>query len=173
LVVVLAAGTKKTDLRPKDLTVQIRRRQVLPSKGDSSWRRLVGRLLYDFFREHVGTRAPLVKNLRLESDDALGLPEDILECWATCFWAICAMRVATDEAGTSFALSEPEAMLAADLYRVTRLLPRQALGKVVHDVFAGMNQRYADRLGATAKRIEQEHRALVEAARIKSVAVHS
>jgi hypothetical protein len=173
LVVVLGAGSKKTDLRPKDLNAQVHRRQVLPSSGEASWRRLVGRLLYDFFRDHVGTRAPLVKRLRLEPDDGQGLPEDVLECWATCFWAICAIRVAVNDAGTSFSVSNSEAALAADLYRFTRLLPQQALGPVVHQVFAGMNRRYAERLGVSAERIEQEHRALVEAARVQATTIHS
>ena len=172
LVVVLGAGSRKADLRPKDLTAPIRRRQVLPSGGSGSWRYLASRLVFEFFRDHAGNRQPLVKSLRLESDDDHGLPEDVLECWATCFWAICAMRVATDDAGASFAVSNSEGLLAADLYRFTRLLPQQALGAVVHDVFAGMNRRYADQIGASAERIEQEHRALVEAARIKSVAAH-
>lgn len=164
LVVVLGAGSKKTDLRPKDLNAQVHRRQVLPSGGEAGWRRLVGRLLYDFFRDHGGTRAPLIKSLRLESDNGLGLPEDVLECWATCFWALCAMRVAVDDAGASFTVSNSEAALASDLYRFTRLLPQQALSAVVQDVFAGMNCRYAERLGVSAERIELEHRGLVHGA---------
>lgn len=165
LVVVLGAGSKKADLLPKDLTAQVHRRQVLPSGGDASWRRLAGRLLFDFFRDHIGTRAPLVKSLVLESDDDLGLPEDVLECWATCFWATCAMRVAVNDAGMAFQLSNSENLLAMDLYRVTRLLPEQALGDVVRNVFAGMTRRYGERLGASAEAIDREHRTLIEAAR--------
>ncbi|SIR51430.1 hypothetical protein [Pseudacidovorax sp. RU35E] len=168
LVVVLGAGSMKADLRPKDLNVKVRRRQVLPSSGDASWRRLVGRLLYDFFRDHVGTRMPLIKSLQLESDDGRGLPEDVLECWATCFWALCSMRVAVNDAGVSFAASNSEAALAADLYRFTNLLPQQALGAVVLDVFAGMNRRYAERIGVCSDRMVQEHHFLAEAARVLS-----
>jgi hypothetical protein len=173
LVVVLGAGSKKVDLRPKDFSAQVHRRQVLPSGGECSWRRVVGRLLYDFFRDHVGTRAPLVKSLRLESDDGDGLPEDVLECWATCFWALCAMRVAVNEAGALFPVSNSEAALGADIYRFTRLLPKQALGAVVHDVFVGMNGRYAERLGVSAERIEHEHRVLVNADRLSATTVRS
>lgn len=169
LVVVLGAGSKKADLRPKDLIAPVRRRQVLPSRGDASWRGRVGRLLYEFFRDHAAARPPLIKSLRLEVDDGQGLPEDVLECWATCFWAICAVRVATDDAGASFEVSAREALLADDLYRFSRLLPQQALGAVVHDVFAGMSRRYAERLGASPERIEQEHRALVQAAQRRLV----
>lgn len=163
LVVVLSAGSKKADLRPKDLDTSARRRQVLPSRGDASWRGRVGRLLYEFFRDQAAARPPLIKSLRLEVDGNQGLPEDVLECWAACFWAICAVRVATDDGGVSFEISAREGMLAADLYRFSRLLPQQALGAVVHEVFAGMSRRYAERLGANPERIEQEHRALVNA----------
>ncbi len=167
LIVVLGAGSKKTDLLPRDLAAQVRRRQVLPSVGEASWRRLVGRLLYDFFRDHVGTRAPLIRSLRLESDGDLGLPEDVLECWATCFWATCAMRVAVNDSGAPFQVTTSENLLAADLYRFTRLLPTQALGAVTIEVFAGMNRRYGDRLGVSAERVDKEHQTLVEADRIQ------
>lgn len=98
----------------------------------------------------------------------MGLPEDVLECWATCFWAICAMRVAVDDIRASFQVTNSEYMLTADLYRFTRLLPEQALGAVVHEVFSGMNRRYGDRLGVSAERVDQEHQALVEAVRLQS-----
>lgn len=173
LVVVLGAGSKKTDLRPKDLNAPVRRRQVLPSRGDASWRGRVGRLLYEFFRDHAVARPPLIKSLRLEVDDNQGLPEDVLECWATCFWAICAMRVATDDAGVAFEGAAREALLADDLYRFSRLLPQQALGAVVHDVFAGMSRRYAERLGANPERIEQEHQALVNATQQRLFVAHA
>lgn len=165
LVVVLGAGSKRVDILPRDLEGQVQRRQVLPSGGDESWRRVVGWLLFDFFRDHGGVRAPLIKNLTLESDDELGLPEDVLECWATCFWAACALRVAVNDRGSATQPSCSENHLAADLYRFTRLLPDQALGPVVGAVFAGMNRRYAERLGASAEAVDEEHRALVDAAR--------
>ena len=168
LVVVLGAGSERADLLPRDLVTQVHRRQVLPSNGDASWRRLVGRLLFDFFRDHGGVRTPLIKSLTLESDDNLGLPEDVLECWATCFWTTCAMRVAIDDKGMAAQTSNSGDLLATDLYKFTRLLPRQALGAVVGEVFAGMSRRYGERLGASPEAIEREHRTLVNAAQSKS-----
>jgi len=168
LVVVLGAGSKKNDLLPRDVAAQVRRRQVLPFGGDASWRRLANRLLFDFFRDHIGTRAPLVKSLRLEADDNLGFPEDVLECWATCFWATCATRTAVSETGKVLPASTSENLLAGDLYRFTRLFPEQALGITVRDVFAGMNRRYGERLGATSEAIDQEHRKLFHIAREKA-----
>ena len=164
LVVVLGAGSKKANLQSKDLNAKLRRRQVLPPRGDASWRRLVERLLFEFFRDHGGTRRPLIESLRLAADDGHGFPVDVLECWATCFWAICARRMATDDAGVAFELSTWETQLAVDLYRFCRVLPQQACCAVVGDVFAGMNRRYAEQLGVSAERVEQEHQALVVAA---------
>lgn len=167
LVVVLGAASKKANLLARDLAVQVPRRQVLPSNGEESWLRLVGRLLYDFFRDHSGTRAPLVKSLALEPDEDLGLPEDVLECWATCFWAVCAIRVAINDSGVPAQTANTD-LLAMDLYRFVRLLPEQALGNVVREVFAGMNRRYAERIGASAHAIEREHQRLVAAIPIGS-----
>jgi hypothetical protein len=161
LVVVLGAGSKRADLRPKDLNAQVRRRQVLPSRGDASWRGRVGRILYEFFRDNSTVRPPLVKSLRLEADDSQGLPEDVLECWVTCFWAICAMRVATDDSGASFEVTPRDSALAADLYRFCYRLPQQVLDPAVRMVFAGMSSRYGERLGVDPGRVEAEHRALV------------
>lgn len=165
LVVVLGAGSKKADLRPKDLNAPVRRRQVLPSRGDANWRGRVGRLLFEFFRDQATARPPLIKSLRLEVDDSQGMPEDVIECWATCFWAICAMRVATDDAGAPFEVTTRESALAADLYRLGYRLPSLALDSAVSLVFAGMSSRYGERLGVEAGRVEAEHRALVAAIR--------
>lgn len=162
LTVVLGAGSKKIELVTRDITTQVRRRQVLPSDGNASWHHLVSRLLYDFFRDPGGSRAPLIKHLRLESDGEYGIPEDVVECWATCYWATCAMRVAVNETGVPLKVSNWN-KLAADMYRATRLLPGDAIGAVVYEVFAGMNRRYGDRLGVSAERVDQEHRILVEA----------
>jgi hypothetical protein len=165
LAVVLGAGSKKTDLLPRDLATQVRRRQVLPSSGDASWRWLVGRLMFDFFRDHGGTSAPLIKRLGLEHDGAQGFPEDVMECWAGCFWAVCASRVAVNEHGMPFAVSASENLIARDLYRLTHLLPEQALGDAVGEVFAGMSRRYGERLGVDTTAAEQEHRSMIEALR--------
>jgi hypothetical protein len=85
--------------------------------------------------------------------------------WATCFWTICVVRVAFTDAGMGFQPSKSENLLANDLYRFTRLLPEQALGTVVRDVFEGMNRRYGERLGVSADALEREHGTLVDAAR--------
>jgi hypothetical protein len=163
LVVVLGAGSKKVDLLPRDLTAPVHRRQVLPFAGENSWRRTACRLLFDFFRDHGGSSGPLINALTIEADGGQVLLEDVLECWATCFWTICAIRVAANDKDLVLQPSNSENLLAIDIYRFTRLLPQEALGTVVQDVFTGMSRRYGERLGALPDAITREHRALVEA----------
>jgi hypothetical protein len=169
LVIVLGAASNKSDLLPKDLNAPVLRRQVLPSRGEANWRWLVGRLLYDFFRNHDGLRRPLVERLVLTCEEGQqGFPEDVIETWSTCFWAACAARVATDDKGAAFELSVQEDLTALDLYCVTRLPEAQAMGNVVHEVFDGMSRRYGVRLGVVTERVSQEHKLLMEAAKVRA-----
>lgn len=159
LVVVLGAGSRRAVPYPagpdtSDL------HGVLPISGEESWRRLVGNLLFDFFRHHLGGRKPLISKVVLDICDQDDLPTDVLECWATCYWAVCATRVATDERGDRVAPLPGETDIAEDLYRYTQLLPTELSGDTVRLTFEGMSARYAERLGVSVIRLEEEHRHL-------------
>jgi hypothetical protein len=169
LVVVLGAGSRKADPVPTG-SDSSGLQAVLPISGEESWRRLVGNLLFDFFRNHGGGRKPLISKVVLDIDDEGGLPRDVLECWATCYWAICATRVATDERGDPIAPLKGEKPIAEDLYRYTQLLPTELLGDTVRSTFEGMSARYAERLGVSVTRLEEEHRSLVETVHEKNLA---
>lgn len=162
LAVVLGAGSRVADPVPtgSDSTGI---RAVLPISGDDSWRRLIGNLLFDFFRSHGGLRKPLIEKVVLDIDDEVGLPKDVLECWATCYWAICATRVASSDRGEAIVPLKSENSIAEDLYRYTQLLPSELGGETVRSIFAGMSARYAERLGVSVTRLEEEHRSLVSA----------
>lgn len=162
LAVVLGAGSRVADPVPtgSDSTGI---RAVLPISGDDSWRRLIGNLLFDFFRNHGGLRKPLIEKVVLDIDDEVVLPKDVLECWATCYWAICATRVATSDRGEAVVPLKSENSIAEDLYRYTQLLPSELRGETVKSIFAGMSARYAERLGVSVTRLEEEHRSLLSA----------
>ncbi|MEP7247052.1 MAG: hypothetical protein ABI885_25670, partial [Gammaproteobacteria bacterium] len=66
--------------------------RLLPVDGDHSWAWLISRLLYTVF----GSPAPAFLRLQIVKDN-VDLPEDILECWATCIWAFhaCAQAAAS------------------------------------------------------------------------------
>lgn len=157
LMVILGAGSKMTNVLTMELNAEAYRPQVLPSSGDASWTRLVGRLLYEFFDKPK----PLIEQVVLDVQSDEGLPEDILECWATCYWALCSMRVFVNETGASVMLNDVSSRLAMSLYRYTRLLSDNALSEVVQGVFAGMSSRYGERLGADDAAVRTEHERLV------------
>lgn len=165
LMVVLGAGSRKLDLLPGNAAADPSRRELLPSDGDLSWRRLVGMLLYAFFRNRTSSAGPLLDHVVLELAEGEGLPEDVLECWATCYWALCASRVAVNERGERYKLSQNDERLALNVYRYTQLVPSAALNESLDEVFAGMSHRYGERIGAASDDVRNEHSQLLEAAR--------
>ncbi|KVL96225.1 hypothetical protein [Burkholderia stagnalis] len=156
MLVVLGAGSRKSNLMPGDVNAKVSRQQVLPSAGDESWQRRVTRLLYELFRTRNGGQ-PLIARVVVDTGLGGGLPEDVLECWATCFWALCAMRVFVSEEGAPVQNGHREDRLAATLYRFTCLLPEEALGDAVREIFAGMSRRYGARLGVNEAAVLEEH----------------
>ena len=163
LMVVLSAGSKKSDLLPKDVEMTFSRRQVLPSSGETSWRKLIGRLLWAFFRSHGGSNGPLINSVTFEAEPDGDLPTDVLECWATCFWAACASHVALDENNKCIAPTTSEINVAADLYLNTGLVPDELCGDTVKAVFKGLGDRYGERLGVSPAALLQEHERLSKA----------
>jgi hypothetical protein len=127
--------------------------QVFPASGDvNSWSRLVGQVLAAFF----GWKRPAIHDLRIDSsfDE---LTADIIEGWATCFWAVqacldCARRH-RDNAG----LVRPLEALAQTLYTVTRLQEVELTGPAVMSVIEAMNEAYAARLGIDAEAVIRAH----------------
>lgn len=86
-VKLFGCGSKKLDLSPKYVKMTFSRRQVLSSSGETSWRKLIGKLLLAFVRSHGGSNAPLINPVTFEAEPDGDLPIDVLECWATCFGA--------------------------------------------------------------------------------------
>lgn len=159
LMVVLRAGSNKANLLSKDAAQPLLRHQVLPFGADG-WHGLVYRLLYEFFRDQSSMRKALIGYVHLEGmTEEFGFPEDVLECWATCFWALCAVRTAVDERAQGNRPILGEDLLAQCLYRLTRLNAGQATSETVASVFEGMSRRYGERLGADASAVWKEHRA--------------
>lgn len=168
LMVVLGAGSNKSTLLPTDPTAKISRRQVLPSQGEFGWPYLAGRLLFTFFRAHAGSQGPLVEKLAVASDGNAGIPDDVLECWATCFWAACAMHVAIDDKKQHLKLPLKKQEADEDLYRGTRVVREEALGERVTEFLSRLNQRFAKRLGVSPTEIEARHHTLVEGTMVRS-----
>ena len=167
LMVILGSGSSKSDLLPRELDVRVSRRQVLPSKGETGWRLLVGKLLFAFFRHHSGSKGPLIAKVSLEVVEGQSLPDDVHECLATCYWAACASRVAVDERGTPFKSTEREDKVAQDLYLHTQWLLDDELNASTRTLFDGMDKRYGESLGVSAAALAREHDSLRQRSPIK------
>lgn len=173
LMVVLRAGSNKANLLSKDSAQPLLRHQVL-SFGADGWHGLVYRLLYEFFRDQSSMRKALIGYVHLEGmTEEFGFPEDVLECWATCFYALCAARTAVDERAQSNRPILGEDLLAQCVYRLTRLNAGQAANETVASVFEGMSRRYGERLGADASAVWNEHRAWLARAALPAASAAS
>ena len=74
---------------------QSRLRVLPPEKDEHSWPKLMGKLIFAMF----GGTNPAFRNLRVNNEHDR-IPDDFIECWATCYWCIQACLVAP--------LSQPE-----------------------------------------------------------------
>ena len=152
LMVVFAAGTARTTVAAPELDKPMSRIQVLPIAGDGGWPRLAMQLLYEFFRR----APPLASIARLPNVPSGALPVDLAECWATCYWAACAVQSATDSRGNPFVASHSQE-LAAQVYATVALDPATAASDVIASVMHALSARYATRLGVDADRVNAEH----------------
>ena len=106
--------------------------QVLPAEGgENGWPRTLGRILFGFF----GGTDPVIRHIQIDSvHDQLS--DDILESWATCFWAIQACLNAPVTPETHAKLSRIFLSLAENIYSLTGLSSTLAdLGSVGEGIF--------------------------------------
>lgn len=159
--IVLWHGTRRAQPLPNQAQLKGARQEVLPSQGEMSWRRLVGRLLFEFFRQHGGAKQPLVQRVPIPPKGEAGYPEDLLECWATCFWAACAVLVAHDGTGKPVPVQAGERQCALDLYRAVDLLPQLLGSEFVSEYMEAFSLRYGNHLGVSGADITREHERIV------------
>lgn len=134
------------------------RLQVLPLEGDQdSWPLVLGRTLFEIF----GGNHPGIRNLYL-SNEHDQIPDDIVECWATCYWCLQACLTAPLSGRERKRISQYLKPLAQLAYRLTLPTKEELLGDDVVAVMAAMSASYGKRLGIDAATIIGGHRVLVE-----------
>lgn len=127
--------------------------QVLPvENGTDSWPRLMGRVLFAFF----GGNDPAIRHVQLAASHEQ-LADDLLECWATCFWCVHACLEAPCSKEEHSVLARYITPLAEKLYRLTGLSPDEALGSEVGLVMQRMSERFAGRLELDAAALGRSH----------------
>lgn len=131
--------------------------QVLPVQdGAESWPRLMGRILFGFF----GGNDPAIRHVRL---DALHeqFTDDILECWATCFWCLHACLGAPCSKDEHTTLARHILALAEKLYRLTGLKEDELLAPDIEFVMERMSERFDRRLGLDPAALAKGHKSLM------------
>lgn len=132
--------------------------QVLPAEGDTdSWPLVMGRLLFSVF----GGRDPAIRKFYL-SNEHDQIPDDIVECWATCYWCFQAcmhMPASTKERARVCRYLAP---VASHAYRMTLPTRAELVGDDVMMIISRMSARYAEKLGIEPKTVEDAHRSFVE-----------
>lgn len=147
LMIVIAAGWN-------DPTRQGNVVQVLPTGGDmnGAWPRLLGKCLFTCFG---GTKAPIGQLVVDAYHDEI--PDDLLECWATCMWAIQAILAASGRVQEYHGLKGAFAKLGASIYRLVRLQHEEFFDERVMRIFEGLSKRFAGPLGLQAQDLERGH----------------
>ena len=125
--------------------------QVLCADGENAWSRLIGRVLSTFFNDPD----PLIEALRLQDyEDAL--PVELIECFATCFWAIQVCRIASGARQNMYGLVQQLARLSANIYKRSGLTRTDCEDDVVTALFEKMTSTFA--LGVSLEEVLALHR---------------
>ena len=135
---------------------QSRLRVLAPEKDEHSWPNLMGKLIFALF----GGTSPAFRDLCV-SNEHDQIPDDFIECWATCYWCIQTCLVAP--------LSQPEharleRLLNPLLEKVCRFtLPskEELVGENVMTLMEGMSAHHAERLGIALEAVVNGYRSYV------------
>ncbi len=111
----------------------------------------MGKLIFAVF----GGTSPVIKHLQIESvyDQ---IPDDLMECWACCFWAVQASSQATR--------AKPimgHSTLIERVYKLTHLRPDDMLDDRIVQVMERVGDRFATRLSLDNQAIMNAHNACV------------
>lgn len=129
--------------------------QVLPPAGDldGSWPRLIGKALAAYF----GSRNAPIKTLTLDEYHD-HVPEDVLEFWATCMWAVHAITLACEQHRESATLFASIRQMEKGIYQIAGLLPGELVDARIAHVFDGLNAKFCIRLKLESTEINKRHR---------------
>ena len=148
LTVVTAAGWAGVDKQSnKGQLTSLTTLQVLPSAGsDDCWPRLLGQILFTLF----GGPKPAIHHLKID-DIYDQVPDDLIECWACCFWTVQACLAATKSERLQSRLSGRILFLRESLYKLTGLTQDEFLGDQVTQVMLRMGIVLPRGLGLTQR----------------------
>lgn len=152
LMIVAAAGWS-------DASAPLTSLQVLPCQGSAdSWPRALGRLLFGFF----GGNDPAIRHVQIDQGHDQ-FTDDMLECWATCFWAVQACLAAPARGQEQTGLARYLTLLAERVYRLTGLNRAELMSESIITVMERLSARFGKRLTLEASAISGAHKRMVGA----------
>lgn len=129
--------------------------QVLPADGEQSWALLIGRLLSTFFNKD----SDLIGGLRVMRGGD-GLAVELVEGFATCFWAIQACRIAVEARGGMHGMDTRLSELSARIYERSGLTQDELQEETVATFLRKMTSTFP--LGFSLEEMLSSHRTSVE-----------
>ncbi len=148
ILMVLAAAGWDGKAPPKNAL------QVLPEFGDmeGAWPRLIGKTLFAYF----GGRRKAIATLVL--DDLYDqIPDDILECWASCIWAIQVTILAASRHREYLSLSRALESLRISIYEASGMRQEEMQEVRVLRVLDALSNRFGPDLGCHGAAILTAH----------------
>lgn len=159
LLMIIAAASWAGSEGKKGKQPQRSSIQVLPAEGDKdSWAFVLGRLLFAVF----GGNDPAIRQLYL-SNEHDQIPDDIVECWATCYWCFQVCMNAPISKQENARIAQYLKPVAEYAYRMTLPSQKELLSENVMTIINTMSERYCGKLGIEPATIANGHRSFVEA----------
>lgn len=158
LMIVAAAGWNGSDARGGASSARTSLQVLAVQGGADSWPRLMGRILFCVF----GGPDPAIRHLNL---DALHdqFTDDILECWATCFWCLQACLGAPCSTEERAALAKHILAIGEKTYRLTGMNETELLEANFVLLMTRLSERFQVRLGLDAAALARGHQSMVRA----------
>ena len=135
---------------------QSRLRVLPPVNDEHSWPKLMGKLIFAMFG---GTNPPF-RHLRVDNGHDR-IPDDFIECWATCYWCIQACLVAPLFQPEHERLKPHLKPLLEKVCRLTLRTKEELVGENVMTLLESMSAHHAERLGIAPETVVSGYRSFV------------
>ncbi|WP_441278596.1 hypothetical protein AB7783_20055 [Tardiphaga sp. 172_B4_N1_3] len=158
LTVIAAAGWAGCDAGEENILAKTSV-QVLPV-GDSneSWPRLIGRVLFSFF----GGADPAIRHVAIDASHKQ-FTDDLVECWATCFWCLHACLCAPYSKTEHTALQPYLLKLSERVYRLTGFRDNEEVQSPdIALVMERLSERLSAPLGVDPLLLADSHKVLAQ-----------
>ena len=133
------------------------RLSVLPAEKDAhSWPNLMGKAIFALF----GGPSPAFRDLCVNSQHDQ-IPDDFIECWATCYWCIQACLVAPLSQPDHARLERYLKPLLKKVCLFTLPTKEELVGEDVIRVMEGMSANHSERLGIASEAVVSGYRSFV------------